>query len=58
LLDEGLDIITGLRSGQPFNYDGQHYTIRETTFQPAPPPVQKPRIPVWVVGACASVRYV
>jgi alkanesulfonate monooxygenase SsuD/methylene tetrahydromethanopterin reductase-like flavin-dependent oxidoreductase (luciferase family) len=51
LLDEGLDIITGLRSGQPFNYDGQHYTIRETTFQPPPPPVQKPRIPVWVVGA-------
>jgi alkanesulfonate monooxygenase SsuD/methylene tetrahydromethanopterin reductase-like flavin-dependent oxidoreductase (luciferase family) len=51
LLDEGLDIITGLWSGQPFNYDGQYYTIRETTFQPAPPPVQKPRIPVWVVGA-------
>ncbi len=24
LLDEGLDIITGLWRGQPFNYSGKH----------------------------------
>lgn len=51
LLDEGLDIITGLWRGQPFNYEGKHYHIKETTFYPPPPPVQKPRIPIWVVGA-------
>src|SRR5919112_2620927 len=51
LLDEGLDILTGLWRGQPFNYSGKHYTVRETTFNPPPPPVQQPRIPIWVVGA-------
>ena len=50
LLDEGLEIIAGLWKGQPFNFDGKHYHIRETKFFPAPPPVQQPRIPVWVVG--------
>ncbi len=51
LLDEGLDIVTGLWAGQPFNYSGKHYTVRETTFAPPAPPVQQPRIPIWVVGA-------
>jgi alkanesulfonate monooxygenase SsuD/methylene tetrahydromethanopterin reductase-like flavin-dependent oxidoreductase (luciferase family) len=51
LVDEGLDILTGLWRGQPFNYSGKHYTVRETTFSPPPPPVQQPRIPIWVVGA-------
>ncbi len=50
LLDEGLDILTGLWKGQPFNYEGRHYTVRETTFNVPPPPVQQPRIPIWVVG--------
>ncbi len=51
LLDEGLEIITGLWRGQPFDFDGQHYTVRATTFLPPPPPVQQPRVPIWVVGA-------
>ncbi len=51
LLDEGLDIVTGLWRGQPFNYDGKHYHIKETKFYPLPAPVQQPRIPIWVVGA-------
>jgi alkanesulfonate monooxygenase SsuD/methylene tetrahydromethanopterin reductase-like flavin-dependent oxidoreductase (luciferase family) len=51
LLDEGLDVLTGLWSGQPFSYDGQHYHVTPTEFMPAPPPVQQPRIPIWVVGA-------
>jgi len=51
LLDEGLDILTGLWRGQPFSYDGKHHKIKETKFFPPPPPVQKPRIPIWVVGA-------
>jgi hypothetical protein len=51
LLDEGLDILTGLWRGQPFNYEGKHYHVRETDFVVPPPPVQQPRIPIWVVGA-------
>ena len=51
LLDEGLDIVTGLWRGQPFSHDGEHYTVRPTEFFPPPAPVQRPRIPIWVVGA-------
>lgn len=45
-LDEGLAILAGLWSGEPFAYDGAHYHVRETVFLPTP--VQKPRIPLWV----------
>jgi alkanesulfonate monooxygenase SsuD/methylene tetrahydromethanopterin reductase-like flavin-dependent oxidoreductase (luciferase family) len=48
-LDEGLAILAGLWSGHPFSYIGQHYQVQEMTF--VPPPVQQPRIPIWVVGA-------
>jgi len=51
LLDEGLDILTGLWRGQPFSYEGTHYKIQPTAFMVPPPPVQQPRIPIWVVGA-------
>jgi alkanesulfonate monooxygenase SsuD/methylene tetrahydromethanopterin reductase-like flavin-dependent oxidoreductase (luciferase family) len=51
LLDEGLDILTGLWKGQPLNYHGKHYRIEESKFYPPPAPVQQPRIPIWVVGA-------
>jgi alkanesulfonate monooxygenase SsuD/methylene tetrahydromethanopterin reductase-like flavin-dependent oxidoreductase (luciferase family) len=52
LLDEGLDILTGLWQGQPFHYEGTHYRVAPVSFYATPPPlVQKPRIPIWVVGA-------
>ena len=47
-LDEGLDILTGLWSAQPFSYQGQQFNVKEVTFRPAP--VQSPRIPIWVGG--------
>ena len=56
LLDEGIDILTGLWRGQPFNYEGKHYHLKETSFYPPPPPVQQPRIPIWVVGAWPSKK--
>jgi alkanesulfonate monooxygenase SsuD/methylene tetrahydromethanopterin reductase-like flavin-dependent oxidoreductase (luciferase family) len=56
LLDEGLDILTGLWRGQPFNYDGKHHKIKEMNFFPPPPPMQRPRIPIWVVGAWPRMR--
>jgi alkanesulfonate monooxygenase SsuD/methylene tetrahydromethanopterin reductase-like flavin-dependent oxidoreductase (luciferase family) len=51
LLDEGLAVVEGLWRGQPFNFAGKHYSVRETAFSVPPPPVQQPRIPIWVVGA-------
>ena len=51
LLDEGLDILTGLWQGQPFSYSGKHFQIKELDFFSPPPPMQRPRIPIWVVGA-------
>ena len=54
LLDESLELLTGLWSGEPFSYEGEHYKLEEMTFRP--PPVQRPRIPVWVVGAWPGER--
>jgi len=53
-LDESLEILTGLWSGEPFSYEGEHYEMEEMTFLPRP--VQSPRIPIWVVGAWPSER--
>lgn len=54
LLDESLEILTGLWSGKPFSFQGKHYHVEEMTF--LPPPVQSPRIPIWVVGAWPSQK--
>ncbi len=51
-LDEGLEVLTGLWSGETFHYDGRYYHVKETCFQPAA--LQKPRIPVWVGGLLAQ----
>jgi hypothetical protein len=56
LMDEGLEILTGLWRGQPFNYSGKHYQVKETSFFPPQPPVQQPRIPIWVVGAWPKMK--
>jgi len=47
-LDEALDVIVGMWSGEPFSYDGTYYRVKETTFLPRP--LQQPRIPIWVAG--------
>lgn len=56
LMDESLEIITGLWAGQPFAYEGKHYTVKPCDFMPPPAPVQQPRIPIWVVGAWGRPR--
>lgn len=48
MLDEALQVVTGLWQGEPFSYDGQHYQIQDAHFLPKP--VQSPRIPIWVGG--------
>lgn len=48
MLDEALEIITGLWSGEPFSFEGAHYQIHGARYQPTP--VQRPRIPIWVAA--------
>ncbi len=54
LLDEGLDVLAGLWSGEPFSYAGEHLNVDTVQFTPAP--VQRPRIPVWVAGVLPAPR--
>lgn len=55
-LDESLAIYAGLLAGQPFAYEGTHYSARPTDFNLPDPPVQRPHPPVWVVGAYTADR--
>lgn len=48
MLDEGLAIIDGLWSGEPFSFEGRHYQVKDAFFIPRP--LQQPRIPIWVAG--------
>jgi len=54
LVDEGLDIVVGLLSGDPFSYSGRRYTVAETVFRPRP--VQRPRPPIWIAGRWPARR--
>jgi alkanesulfonate monooxygenase SsuD/methylene tetrahydromethanopterin reductase-like flavin-dependent oxidoreductase (luciferase family) len=45
LLDEGLDVITRLWSGDVVTYRGRHLTVDGVRFLPRP--LQQPRIPIW-----------
>jgi len=54
LLDETLAIVDGLSSGEPFTFAGEHYRVEGLALRPTP--VQRPRVPVWVVGAWPHER--
>jgi hypothetical protein len=49
MLDEGLEVLTRLWSGETVSFQGRHYQVDQVAFQPTP--VQRPRIPIWVAGA-------
>ena len=53
-LDEGLAILAGLWTGKPFSFSGEHYQVKEMMM--LPPPVQSPRIPVWVPGVWTKTK--
>lgn len=54
LLDETLAIVEGLGGGEPFSWSGEHYQVDALTLRPGP--MQRPRIPVWTVGAWPHER--
>ena len=47
MLDEGLTVLQGLWSGEPFSYEGSHYQVTNARFLPKP---VQPHIPIWVGG--------
>lgn len=52
-LDESLQIILGLWSGEEIDHHGRHFTVDHVRFLPKP--VQHPRIPIW--GAARGAGY-
>jgi alkanesulfonate monooxygenase SsuD/methylene tetrahydromethanopterin reductase-like flavin-dependent oxidoreductase (luciferase family) len=54
VLDETLAILDGLWTGEPFEHHDAHFDFGPMTFRPRP--VQRPRIPIWVVGAWPHER--
>lgn len=47
MLDEGLELLSSLWSGESVRHLGTHYRAETTPFAP---PVQQPRIPIWVAA--------
>lgn len=48
MLDECLEVLSGLWGGEPFSYSGEYYQIRDVQLLPGA--AQRPRPPVWVAG--------
>ena len=53
MLDEGLDLIAGLWTGEVTEFHGQHYNMGPVRFTPTP--AQGGKIPVWVGGVLPSL---
>ncbi|MFX0082714.1 MAG: LLM class flavin-dependent oxidoreductase [Candidatus Hodarchaeota archaeon] len=52
-LDEGLEILLGLLSGDVFNFEGDYYQVKNVKFSPKP---VKGRVPIWVAGMWPNKR--
>jgi alkanesulfonate monooxygenase SsuD/methylene tetrahydromethanopterin reductase-like flavin-dependent oxidoreductase (luciferase family) len=50
MLDEGLEILRGLWSGEEFSFDGSHYKVDRAHFVP------RVEIPIWIAGRWPAKR--
>ncbi len=48
MLDESIEILQGLWSGEKFSFNGKHFHINDRQFLFKT--IQQPRIPIWVGG--------
>lgn len=48
MLDEGLEVLQGLLSGETVDHDGEHLQARGVRFLPTPTPTRP--IPIWIAG--------
>jgi alkanesulfonate monooxygenase SsuD/methylene tetrahydromethanopterin reductase-like flavin-dependent oxidoreductase (luciferase family) len=53
VLDEGLDLLRALLSGEPVHHHGRYFTADSVTF--LPPPVQRP-VPIWMAARSTKGR--
>lgn len=53
-LDEALEIIDGLWTGDRYRFDGRHHQVDGAQFRPTP--LQAPRIPIWIAGRWPARR--
>lgn len=51
-LDEGLEIIKRMWTGEKTTFVGKHYSVKDAICLPRP--VQKPHIPIWVGGGSGA----
>ena len=56
LMDECLEIACGLWAGQPYEFHGRHYDVSPTEFPTIGHTIQRPRVPIWCVGAIGYER--
>jgi alkanesulfonate monooxygenase SsuD/methylene tetrahydromethanopterin reductase-like flavin-dependent oxidoreductase (luciferase family) len=58
MLDEHLELLDRLWTGGPVHHQGRHYRTAGPDWSAIcyPPPVQRPRIPVWVGGTWPGTR--
>ena len=58
MLDEHLELLTRLWTGEPVRHEGRHYRVAGPEWSAVchPPPLQRPRIPVWVGGTWPGNR--
>ena len=49
VLEEALHAITGLMTGEPCSFDGQHLQLHSAQVRPVP--VQRPHPPIWIGGS-------
>jgi alkanesulfonate monooxygenase SsuD/methylene tetrahydromethanopterin reductase-like flavin-dependent oxidoreductase (luciferase family) len=58
MLDEHLELLDRLWTGEPVRHEGRYYRVAGPEWSALcyPPPVQRPRIPVWVGGTWPGSR--
>jgi alkanesulfonate monooxygenase SsuD/methylene tetrahydromethanopterin reductase-like flavin-dependent oxidoreductase (luciferase family) len=54
MLDDGLELLARLWSGERVDFDGEHWSVHTNAFLPRP--LQSPRIPVWVAAEWPARR--
>src|SRR5262249_18280364 len=49
LLEDTLEVVTRLMTGERVSYDGRHIQLRDAQMRPVP--IQRPHPPIWIGGA-------
>jgi alkanesulfonate monooxygenase SsuD/methylene tetrahydromethanopterin reductase-like flavin-dependent oxidoreductase (luciferase family) len=53
-MDEAIEIVAALQSGDSVKFQGKYFKIDDVRFRPVP--IQRPRVPIWVAGFHPNIR--